>query len=340
MTKEVRITYPNPGIYINIENMQSANFRKSKDSVFISNNHEKLQKIANECFKKSGVKVAVSRGGFGFSPEIDNGVTSSNVESNSKLLAEVFDKLRNNIGDLNAADAAAWILSLTEDEKKFLKSFIKNKNKGGIGITGRSLDQIKETIPQFFTYLKNKKFKKFVSLGNGFSSLPLELIEENNINVDKIVVSDLFSYKVFFEELRLYINKLNQTFDSDPQFIIPYVLEYYHDLIERMIEESNNSDGKITLSDPHFLGNDKDLPADMTNSDVVLNYMGAPQNTLNEQVKMLGNKGVLFIVVKGKVESDNIPDGYKVSYLDNFANEFAEPIPDTSLQLVKITNSL
>lgn len=340
MKKEAnRVSYPNTGLYKNIENQQLANNRKQKDSFFISHYHEELQKIADSCFKKSGVKVDVSSSGFSFNPIIDNSYSDKNIESNEDLLNEVFNRLRNYIGNSESNDPKIWISTLSNNDKILLRNFLKNKNKGGIGITGRNLDQIKDAIPQLFSFFKNNHLGKFVSLGNGFSSLPLDMIKDGSFNIDQVVVSDLFSYEVFFQELSQYIEQIKKKFSDHEDFSIPYVLEHYHDLLEKIILESKNGDGQILISKPHFLGDNRKLPEDLANSDVVFNYMGAPQSTLVDQVKMLSDKGILFFAVKGRIEVHNIPVGYSLSYLGDDGKEFIQPIPDANLQVAKITRN-
>ncbi len=126
--------------------------------------------------------------------------------------------------------------------------------------------------------------KHVIILGNGFSSLPIE-IRDKLPKSAQLVVVDPFSYKELESDL--------QSYKSIAQ--IEEVLK----TIQKM--KALESEGKLNLIKSEV--GDKDDNSLLRNADMVINVCGPTQDTVQSQLTMLNQSGLL-VTWFGTFQSD------------------------------------
>lgn len=105
------------------------------------------------------------------------------------------------IGEMGENKYKHWILSEDRKQRRL-------KHIGGIGITSRTYEQVIDDYPHLEESLHRVKGDVII-LGNGASSLPLELLSKNS-EISHITVVDIFDINVAIGQLSKIITLLTQ----------------------------------------------------------------------------------------------------------------------------------
>lgn len=159
---------------------------------------------------------------------------------------------------------------------------------GGIGITGRTLNDLCRGIPSLKEKLHSQT-GKVIFLGNGFSAASLDvarLYEDGKVNVAPVVV-DIFDYEDALEDVFNVIAKFKQ---SGLPILFP--LDQTASNLRGLVEAKKRGFLKTVK---YLVGSGK-LPPSLTRASVIINSYGPSRQSLSEQLSMLAAGGEYFYV--------------------------------------------
>lgn len=240
---------------------------------FLYENHEIIKDLLpQKMFQDAGVNVQVSPQGFAF--RVVSPSELSNIFSE-----EVFLKYKNTLG--YGEILKEWQSSLSQDEKHLLSILLEKQHIGGANITKRNLESLDKLMVAF---IAKKQPKKIVFIGNGFSKAPAQI--KDVLPKTQVVIGDLFNYSKLEKAFAAWIKIIKQNYGYIPS------------TIQEIYENITALQKKTTITPPFKFshnGGVHQLPRDFLNSDIVVNYMGPPISTLQQQLAMLKSGGYLFV---------------------------------------------
>lgn len=160
---------------------------------------------------------------------------------------------------------------------------------GGIGITNRNLSQVIYSLggdnPDELKRAINYS-DSIIFFGNGMSLAPLEL--KRRFPQKRVVVVDMIDY---YEIVDIYINRrktirgINKCFPAYKLILLEYFTQ-----AQALVAGSNNGSIEIYR---HIFGTGN--PPIVGNFDLGLNCYGPPEDTISEQLRLIGEKGVIYL---------------------------------------------
>ena len=207
------------------------------------------------------------------------------------------------------------LIGKTQQELDFEALRKANEGIGGIGVTARDLKSIHKSFGSYFEdVLMNEHVRKVTFVGNGLSLAPLELAQQCRVQGKQLEVAvvDLFSYQALNEALSALEKSWQLEFPVNSLHLHPQ-LELFRELVSSLLA------GEVIVSPKYRFQVEPPsgessvnaaLPAEIQDSQVVVNYMGPPFSTIIDQLRIFSASGPVYLLTVVDVEEVQIPPGW------------------------------